>query len=316
MASAVQRLAGIGLNMPLQFEDQTTAVQLGHFATKSVLGPHVTRVLDGTGTEAVPGISSLALSNAVRNAAAAGHMRRITRQTCGPVTKEVKQPPVARDAKEWHRLREPVEITSLLKGEVFDGTSTFAPPLSAVLNRTAQTTSATQLLYPYVRYLPNASKKHFLTARPKGQVGSGGRWYDLGNGFGVYLSDENKRMAMETHSKLDTPAKLQTAKRDLSVFFKGHSRRGGLAGGRGPMTKAAIRNRAARKNAKNHLIGDGGFAGSSFMDQHLCNHINIMEDLIDSKGLVAANSEYIKQGQLHEDGDFVCIDTEWSTASC
>ena len=47
--------------MPLQFEDQTAAVQLGHFTTKSVLGPHVTRVLGGTGTEAVPGISSLAL---------------------------------------------------------------------------------------------------------------------------------------------------------------------------------------------------------------------------------------------------------------
>ena len=103
MMSVVQRLARISLDMPLQFEDQTAAVQLGHFATKSVLGPHVTRVLGGTGTEAVPGISSLALSNAVRNAAAAGHMRRITRQTCGPVTKEVKQPPaVARDAKEWH----------------------------------------------------------------------------------------------------------------------------------------------------------------------------------------------------------------------
>ena len=48
------------------------------------------------------------------------------------------------------------------------------------------------------------------------------------------------------------------------------------------------------------------------MDQHLCNHINIMEDLIDSKGLVAANSDYIKQDQLHGDGDFVTIDTEWS----
>jgi hypothetical protein len=45
----------------------------------------------------------------------------------------VKQPPVARDKKEWHRLREPVEITPLLKEEVFDDTSRFAP-LSAVLN--------------------------------------------------------------------------------------------------------------------------------------------------------------------------------------
>ena len=228
MMSAVQRFASTSLDIPLQFEDQTAAVQLGHFATKSVLDSHVTRVLAGTGTEADPGLSSLPLSEAVRNAAAAGHMRRITRQTCGPVTKEVKQPPVARNASEWHRLRASVEITSLLKEEVFDDTSRFAP-LSAVLNRTAQTTSATQLLYPYVRYLPNASKKHFLTARPKGQVGKGGRWYDLGNGFGVYLSDENKRMAMETHSKLDTPSKLGKAKHDLSVFFKGHSRRGGLA---------------------------------------------------------------------------------------
>ena len=141
-------------------------------------------MLDGTGTEAVPGISSLALSNAVRNAAASCHARRITRQTCGPTTSAVKQPPVARDAKEWHGFRASVEITSLLKQEVFDGTSTFAP-LSAVLNKTAQTTSATQLLYPYVRYLPNASKKHFLTARPKGSMGPDGRWFDLGNGFGV-----------------------------------------------------------------------------------------------------------------------------------
>jgi hypothetical protein len=167
MLSAVQRIASINLGTPLQFEDQTAAMQLciWHFATKSVLGPHVTRVLDGTGTEADPGLSSLTLSEAVRNAAAAGQMRRITRQNCGPATKEVKQPPVAREAKEWHRFREPVEIASLLKEEVFDGTSTFAP-LSAVLNRTAQTTSATQLLYlyPYVRYayLPNASKTHFL----------------------------------------------------------------------------------------------------------------------------------------------------------
>jgi hypothetical protein len=74
MMSAVQRFARISLNIPLQYEDQTAAVQLGHFATKSVLGPHVTRVLGGTGTEAVPGISSPALSNAVRNAAAAGHI--------------------------------------------------------------------------------------------------------------------------------------------------------------------------------------------------------------------------------------------------
>ena len=166
-----------------------------------------------------------------------------------------------------------------------------------------------------MRYLPNASKKHFLTARPKGKVGSDSRWYDLGNGFGVYLSDENKRMAMEAHSKLDTPSKLGKAKHDLSVFFKGHCRRGGNKSTGKSRTKAAVRNGAARKNAKNHLIGDDGFQGSSFMDQHLCNHINIMEDLIDSKDLVAANSDYIKQDQLHGDSDFVTTDTEWSRSS-
>jgi hypothetical protein len=69
MLSAVQRFANISLEIPLQFEDATAAaLRLGHFATKSVLGLHVTHVLDGT-TEADPGISSLALSNAVRNAA-------------------------------------------------------------------------------------------------------------------------------------------------------------------------------------------------------------------------------------------------------
>ena len=121
---------------------------------------------------------------------------------------------------------------------------------------------------------------------------------------------------METHSKLDTPSKLGKAKHDLlSVFFKGHSRRGGLAGGHGAKTKAAVRNGAARRNAKDHLIGDDGFPGSGFVDHLLCNHINIMEDLIDSKDLVAANSDYIKQDQLHGDSDFVCIDTEWSQAS-
>jgi hypothetical protein len=266
MASVVQRFARISPDMPLQYEDQTATVQFGHFATKSVLGPHVTRVLDGTGTEAVPGISSLALSNAVRNAAAAGHMRRITRQTCGPTTSTVKQPPAmasgagCEGVAPTSRIRASVEITPLLKQEVFEDRSQFAP-LSAVLNNTKQTNSGAQLLYPYVRYLPNASKKHFLTARPKGQVGSDSRWYDVGNGFGVCLSDENKRMAMETHTKLDTPPKMGKAKHDLSVFFKGHSRRGGLAGGHGATTKAAVRNGAARRKAKNHLIGDDGFPG-------------------------------------------------------
>jgi hypothetical protein len=56
MMSVVQRFARISLDIPLQYEDQTATVQLGHFATKSVLGAHVTRVLDGT-TEADPGIS-------------------------------------------------------------------------------------------------------------------------------------------------------------------------------------------------------------------------------------------------------------------
>jgi hypothetical protein len=182
------------------------------------------------------------------------------------------------------------------------------------LNNTKQTNSGAQLRYPYVRYLPNASKKHFLTARPKGSRGPDGRWFDLGNGFGVYLSDENKRMAMEPHSKLDTPAKLQTAKRDLPVFFKGHCRRGGNKSTWGSATKAAVRNGAARRNAKNHLIGDDGFPGSGFMDHLLCNHIRIMAELIDSQGLVAVNSVYIKQDQLHGDNEFVCIDTEWSHA--
>ena len=176
MLSAVQRFANISLEIPLQFEDATAAaLRLGHFATKSVLGLHVTHVLDGT-TEADPGISNLALSEAVRNAAASCQTRRIMRQTCGSTTSAVKQPPVARDAKEWHRFRAPVEITPLLKDEVFDGTSQFTA-LSAVLNNTKQTNSGAQLLYPYVRYLPNASKKHFLTARPKGSKGPGGRWY-------------------------------------------------------------------------------------------------------------------------------------------
>jgi hypothetical protein len=73
-----------------------------------------------------------------------------------------------------------------------------------------------------VRCLPNASKKHFLTARPKSiNFGRGldGRWLDLGNGFGLHLSDENKATAMAAHTKLDTPAKLSGAKRDLAVFF-------------------------------------------------------------------------------------------------
>jgi hypothetical protein len=121
MLSVVQRIAGVDLRTPLQFEDQAAAVHLGHFATRSVLGPYVTGMLDGTGTEADPGISSLLMSNTVRNAAAASLARklRVSRQPSGPMTSAVKQPPVARDTKEWHRLRESVEITDLLKEEVF-----------------------------------------------------------------------------------------------------------------------------------------------------------------------------------------------------
>jgi hypothetical protein len=172
MLSAVQRIAGVDLRTPLQFEDQAAAVHLGHFATRSVLGPYVTGMLDGTGTEADPGISGLQMSNTVRNAAAASLARklRVTRQTSGPMTSAVKQPPVARDAAEWHRLRADVGITFLLKAEVFADRSAFRA-LSAVLNNTRQTNSATQLLYPYVRCLPNASKMHFLAAMPKAKVG-------------------------------------------------------------------------------------------------------------------------------------------------
>jgi hypothetical protein len=52
------------------------------------------------------------------------------------------------------------------------------------------------------------------------------------------------------------------------------------------------------------------------MDHLLCHHINIhiMGELSNSKGLVAANSVYIKQDQLHGDSDFVTTDTEWSLA--
>jgi hypothetical protein len=179
MLSVVQMIAGVDLRTPLQFEDQAAALHLGHFAKRSVLGQYITGMLDGTETDAEPGISSLEMSNNVRNAAAASKARkqRITRQTCGPVTTAVKQPPVARDKKEWHRFRASVEITSLLKAEVFAKTSAFAA-LSAVLNNTRQTNSGTQLLYPDVRCLPNASKKHFLTARPKGPRGPDGRWLD------------------------------------------------------------------------------------------------------------------------------------------
>jgi hypothetical protein len=35
-----------------------------------------------------------------------------------------------------------------------------------------------------------------------------------------------------------------------------------------------------------------------------------MAELIDSQGLVAVDSVYIKQDQLHGNNEFVCIDTE------
>jgi hypothetical protein len=200
MLSVVQRLAGVNRSTPLQFEDQAAALRLGHFAESSVLGQDITGMLDGAETDADPGIPSLKINNTVRNAAAASKAgkQRITRRTCGPVTIAVKQPPVARDKKEWHRFRADVEITSLLKAEVFADRSAFSA-LSAVLNNTRQTNSAPQLLYPYVRCLPNASKEQFLTARPKGQRGIDGRWLDLGNGFGLYLSETNKATAMAAH---------------------------------------------------------------------------------------------------------------------
>jgi hypothetical protein len=76
MMSAVQRIiTGISLGTPLQYiyADQTAALQLGHFAPKSVVGPHVTRLLAENETD--PGLSSLRLSEAVRKAAASCHGR-------------------------------------------------------------------------------------------------------------------------------------------------------------------------------------------------------------------------------------------------
>jgi hypothetical protein len=83
-------IAGVDLRTPLQFEDQAAAVHLGHFATRSVLGPYIAGMLDGTGTEADPGISGLEMSNNVRNAAAASLARklRVTRQTSVPGLKK------------------------------------------------------------------------------------------------------------------------------------------------------------------------------------------------------------------------------------
>jgi hypothetical protein len=102
-----------------------------------------------------------------------------------------------------------------------------------------------------VRYLPSAYKEHFLAAKLKDPTGPGGRWLDLGNGFGLYLSDANKRMAMKTHNQLDTPSKLKQAKHVLSLFFKGQRSWGGYGGHGAPTKAAAERNLAARRNAKN-----------------------------------------------------------------
>jgi hypothetical protein len=90
MLSAVQRFASISLGIPLQYEDQTAALQLGRFATKSVLGTHVTRLL--VETEADPGLSSFRLSEEARKAAASCQVRW-TRQNCGLTTEKVNQPP-------------------------------------------------------------------------------------------------------------------------------------------------------------------------------------------------------------------------------
>ena len=94
MISAVQRTTGINLCTPLQYADQTAALQLGHYATKSVLGAHVTRLL--AETEADPGLSSFRLSEAVRKAAAAGQARRITRHNCGVQDKRRTSEPLTR----------------------------------------------------------------------------------------------------------------------------------------------------------------------------------------------------------------------------
>jgi hypothetical protein len=92
MMGAVHRPTGISHGvLPLQYADQTAALQLGHFAPKSAPGAHVTRLLVEAETD--PGLSSLRLSEAVRKAAASCHARRSTRQNCGPTTKKVKQPP-------------------------------------------------------------------------------------------------------------------------------------------------------------------------------------------------------------------------------
>jgi hypothetical protein len=96
MISAVQRITGMDLGTrPLQYPDQTAALQLGHYATKSVLGAHVTRLL--AGTEADPGRpSSFRISEAVRKAAAAGQARRITRHNCGVQDKRRTSEPLTR----------------------------------------------------------------------------------------------------------------------------------------------------------------------------------------------------------------------------
>jgi hypothetical protein len=74
VVGVVHGLTGPCLGMPPLYADQTAALQLGHFAPKSALGAHVTRLL--VGTEANPGPSSLRLSEAVRKAAASCHLSR------------------------------------------------------------------------------------------------------------------------------------------------------------------------------------------------------------------------------------------------
>jgi hypothetical protein len=101
MLSVVQMIADVDLRMPLQFEDQAAALHLGHFAKRSVLGQYITCMLDGTETDAEPGISSLEMSNNVRNAAevasipgaaAPGFPRRPRRVIATPIAKYLAPP--------------------------------------------------------------------------------------------------------------------------------------------------------------------------------------------------------------------------------
>ena len=98
------------------------------------LGAHVTRLLVENETD--PGLLAYGYPRqCARPATASCHARRSTRQSCGPTTKKAKQPPVSRTSSEWHRLCASVEITPLLKEEVFDDTSRFAALSACCLER-------------------------------------------------------------------------------------------------------------------------------------------------------------------------------------